>query len=212
MGPGLTRRMLLNELPRFQRQYPDIQIVLLAVDNPEQVANNSVDVLMRGRSLRRRGGRHREPQGLVVRTLTQPQFVICASPTYLERHGVPRTPDELSQHACIAHLTLELDIQDEWQFEQAGRRQRIRFDPQLLVQGTNSLREAALAGCGLIRLNRYHIEDELRQRSLKLVLSEWSCVGAPPIVAIYKKTVPPAAQITVFVRFLVQAFLPYRPK
>src|SRR5262249_2796167 len=66
MGSGLSRRMLLRAMPAFQRQYPEIEIVLLGVDDIEDV-----DVLLRGRYVRQRGSLHSEPQGLVVRKLTQ---------------------------------------------------------------------------------------------------------------------------------------------
>lgn len=84
-----------------------------------------------------------------MRRLMQSRMLICASPDYLKRAGIPRTPPELAQHACTGLLTLERDIQDEWRFARSGAREKIRTTPRLIADG-EALREAGLAGCGII--------------------------------------------------------------
>jgi LysR family transcriptional regulator for bpeEF and oprC len=209
MGPGLTRRMLVRSLPEFQQQYPSIEVILLSADDRAEIGHGSIDVLVRARSLRQRGAQHEEPQGVVVRRLAQSQIVVCASPQYLERAGSPRAPADLRDHRCIAFLNVERDIQNEWQFANSRVRQKIKFVPRLLVQGTEALREAGVAGCGIIRSLACHIEDELRSGQLVPVLADWECIGAPPMVAIYRKTKPMPPQISVFVKYLAQAFRRY---
>jgi LysR family transcriptional regulator for bpeEF and oprC len=209
MAPGLTRRMILRAMPAFQQKYPEIEIVLLNVDDIAMVGDKGIDVLIRGRGLRQRGGQRPEPQGVVVRKLAQLQYVACASPEYLGRAGAPRTPADLFRHACIATMTLERDIRDEWQFVKAQVRQKVKLDTKLLVHGADATREAGVAGCGIIRLGAGHVEDELHARKLVAVLPDWECVGAPPIVAIYRKTRPLVPQVNVFIRHLVEAFQRY---
>ena len=208
LAPMITRRMVLKALPAFQRRHPQIEIVLLGVNDLGEVADGSVDVLLRPRTLRRRGGPHRDLQGVVVRKLIQSSFAICASPEYLNRAGVLSTPPELLHHACIGFVTLERDVQNEWQFAKQGVRHRIKFSPKLIVQG-DAIREAALAGCGVIRLLACHIQDELRSGELVQILSDWTCLGGPPIVAIYRKTKPPSARVRAFVAYVAEALRPY---
>jgi LysR family transcriptional regulator, regulator for bpeEF and oprC len=150
MGLGMSRRLLLHAIPPFQKQYPDIEIILLSIDENAQIGDKGVDVLLRPRSLRQRGGQHPEPQGLVVRKLVQARLVVCASPEYVDRAGAPRVPADLLRHACIAHVTLERDLQDEWSFVKSQVRQKVKFVPKLLLQGVDALREAGVAGCGII--------------------------------------------------------------
>jgi LysR family transcriptional regulator for bpeEF and oprC len=206
MGIGLPRRLLMRAIPAFQQRYPQIEIVLLSVDNIAEVRDRGVDVLIRGRGLRQRGGGHAELQGLVVRNLCQSPFVTCASREYLDRAGNPHVPMDLLGHACVAHLSLERDLQVEWQFAKSQARHRVKFVPKLLVQGVDALREAGIAGCGIIRLNAWNIEDELRAGKLVRVLPGWECPGAPPMVAIYRKTRPMQMQVSVMVRYLAEAF------
>jgi DNA-binding transcriptional LysR family regulator len=208
MGPALSRRMLLRALPSFQNQYPDVRLILVSVNDPAQIGDEGIDVFLRPRSLRLRGGEHKLPQGLVVRKLMQSPMVPCASPDYLKRAGMPRTPADLARHACAALLTLERDVQDEWQFVRPDQREKIAFAPTLIADG-ESLREAALAGCGIIRNLACSMEDELRSRALVRVLPDWDCLGGLPIVAIYRKSRPTLDRINAFVRHLAHAFRRY---
>src|SRR5262245_55418969 len=155
MAPGLPRRILLRAIPEFQMQYPKIEIVLLSIDTVAEIREKGVDIFIRPRSLRQRGGQHPASQGLVMRKLVQSHFILSASSKYIELHGTPKTPADLVRHSCVVHLTLERDVQNEWSFSKAGVRRKIKFVPSLLVQGVDALREAGLAGCGIIRTSEY---------------------------------------------------------
>jgi len=209
MGSGLPRRMLLRAIPQFQKLYPRIEIVLASVDDAVEIGDKGIDILLRPRSLRLRGGQRPERQGLVVRKLCQSKFVLCASSDYLRRAGVPRTLSDLGRHECVASMSLEGDVQNEWHVVRGGVRENVRFDPKLVAQAGDTLREAGLSGCGIIRANGSLIEDELRSRKLVPILTEWECMGAPPTVAIYRKTQPVLPQVTAFVGYLGQAFQRY---
>lgn len=208
LGPALGRRMLMRAIPPFQDRYPEIRLVLLGINDPAEIGNEGIDVLVRPRSTRRQGSEHKQPQGLVVRKLMHSPIIICASPAYLKRAGIPRVPADLARHACLALLTLERDVQDEWQLAKADMREKIRFAPALIAHG-EELREAGLAGCGMVRLLACHVEDELRSGALVQVLPDWECLGGLPIVAIYRRTRPTLSPVTAFVGHLAQAFQRY---
>jgi DNA-binding transcriptional LysR family regulator len=208
MGPALSRRMLLRAIPSFQHRYPEVRLVLLSINDPAEIGDEGIDVLIRPRSTRQRGGEHKQPQGLVVRKLMQSPVVACASPDYLKHVGIPRTPADLAHHACLALLTLERDVQDEWHFVRSDAREKIKFTPTLTAHG-EELREAGLAGCGIVRLLACHVEDEMRSGALVRVLPDWECLGGLPIVAIYRKTRPTLSPVNAFVGHLAHAFQRY---
>jgi DNA-binding transcriptional LysR family regulator len=208
MGPALTRRMLLRVIPSFQQLYPEVRLVLVSINDAAEIGDEGIDILIRPRSLRRRGGQHRERQGVVVRKLLQSPAILCASPEYLQRVGSPQTPADLARYACVALLTLERDVQDEWRFSNLHARAKIKFVPKLIVHG-DGLREAAVAGCGIIRLRACHVDDEIRSGVLVRVLPDWDCLGGPPIVAIYRKARPTLSRVNAFVRHLAEAFKRY---
>ncbi len=209
LAPGMSRRMLLREIPAFAQQYPEIEIVLVNVDELAEIGEKGVDVLLRGTSLRKRGGTDPDPQGVVVHKLIQSSIIACASPKYLDRAGAPRVPADILRHACVAHIGFERDILDEWTFVNSHLRQKVKLRPKLLVQGSEALIEAGLSGYGIIRFAACNIEDELRSRELVPVLPDWECAGMARRVAIYRKTQPMPQQIRLFVRHLTEAFRRY---
>ena len=77
-----------------------------------------------------------------------------------------------------------------------------------LAQG-EALREAGVAGCGLIRLSACHVEDELRSGRLVAVLTDWECTGAPPILAFYRKAKPTLPLVRALVEHLAAELRPY---
>jgi LysR family transcriptional regulator for bpeEF and oprC len=206
MASALTRRMLLRALPAFQRSRPQLEIILLSVNERSERQDEALDVLIRTRSLRQRGGQHSEPPGLVMQKLAQFRFIACASPAYLDRSGNPATPSDLAHHSCIADITMERDVQNLWHFTKSNVRQRVRIAPKLLVQSSDGLREAALAGCGVVRLLACHVHDELRSGALVPILPDWECSGGPPIVAIYRKTKPMSTDLVAFIDHLADVF------
>jgi LysR family transcriptional regulator for bpeEF and oprC len=197
----------LRAIPSFQHRHPEVRLILLSVNDPAEIGDEGIDVLIRPRSARQRRGEHKPPQGLVMRKLLQSPIVVCASPEYLKRAGIPRTPSDLAEHACLAVLTLERDVQDEWNFAKSDTREKIKFAPTLTAHG-DELREAGLAGCGIIRLLACSVEDEVRSGALVRVLPDWEC-GGLPIVATYRKTRPTLSPVTAFVGHLAQAFQRY---
>jgi DNA-binding transcriptional LysR family regulator len=208
MGPALSRPIMLRAVASFQALYPEVRLILISVNDPAQVGDEGIDVFIRPRSLRQRGGEHKLQQGLIVRKLFYSPMVAAASPAYIRRAGVPRVPPDLAPHICTALLTLERDVQDEWQFVKQGRREKIKFTPKLTADG-EALREAALAGCGVIRVLAWEIDDQLRSGALLQLLPDWECLGGLPIVAIYRKTRPTQPRINALLQHLAKEFRPH---
>jgi len=186
--------------------------VLISVDDRAEIGDKGVDVLIRGRSLRKHGGSRQEPQAIISRKLFQSRYVVCASEDYLMRFGTPRTPADLHRHSCIAHVSLEHDVADEWRFAKSHVRQRIKFVPKLRIQGADAVCEAGVAGCGIISLMVANIEEELRSKRLVSLLQDWDRTGITPMLAIYRKTRPGLPQLIAFVSSLAQYFSRYNLK
>jgi LysR family transcriptional regulator, regulator for bpeEF and oprC len=199
---------VLRAISSFQTLHPEVRLILISVNDPAQVRDEGIDVFVRPRSLRQRGGEHKQQQGLIVRKLFFSPMVAAASPAYLKRAGVPRVPTDLAPHSCTALLTLERDVQDEWQFVKSNKREKIKFTPTLTADG-EALREAALAGCGVIRVCAWEIDDQLRSGALVQLLPDWECLGGLPIVAIYRSTRSTQPRIHALLKHLSKEFRPY---
>ena len=208
MGPALSRPIMLRGVSSFQALHPKVRLILISVNDPAQVGDEGIDVFIRPRSLRQRGGEHKQQQGTVLRKLFYSPMITAASPTYLRHKGVPRVPADFAAHDCTALLTLERDVQDEWQFVKRNKTEKIKFAPKLIADG-EALREAALASCGVIRVCAWEIADQLQSGALVQLLPDWECLGGLPIVAIYRKMRPTRSRIGALLQHLTTEFRPY---
>ena len=103
--------------------------------------------------------------------------VVCASPAYLRRRGLPRSPDDLSTHDCIAFAGTT-PTADRWTFPRPGGRDRsIAVRARVIVNVGQAAIDAALAGLGLVRVLSYQVDRLVREKKLRIVLAEHE--GAP---------------------------------
>jgi DNA-binding transcriptional LysR family regulator len=126
--------------------------------------------------------------------------VACASPAFLARHGVPKTPTDLSQLPAIAFGPDRAT--PSWAFEGSKRRFALRPRSQLVVNSSEVAIEAALSGHGVTRVLSYMIGRELADGRLQIVLSDFE--PAPlPIHVLYSEGRRAAARVRAFVDHLV---------
>jgi DNA-binding transcriptional LysR family regulator len=107
----------------------------------------------------------REDASLAMRKLCDVDRVICASPAYLARRGVPKTPEDLQHHSCI---TLQgVPSATAWPFR-GGQRIQVRGD--ITVNNAQALLQLALAGSGIMRMNEMVVGEALREGALVSIL------------------------------------------
>ena len=87
------RYVLAPLMPDFKENYPDIDIELISTDRNVDHRREGVDVSIRIEA--------QLNDQLIARKIASLPFIFCASPAYLERAGIPESPEELSQHACL---------------------------------------------------------------------------------------------------------------
>src|SRR5262252_1654497 len=105
---------------------------------------------------------------LRARHVGQVRWVVCASPAYLARAGVPRTPAALARHTCIS-FDAGSPITDHWSFPAAAGRERgVALRPRLIVNTAQAGIDAAIAGLGIARVLSYQIARAVAGRKLRL--------------------------------------------
>lgn len=116
-------------------------------------------------------------------------MVLCASPAYLARAGIPKTPDALLAHDWLVLTVLETPHQLELTGP-GGESFRARVEARVASTNSRSLREMALAGAGIARQPLPDVEKELAQGKLIRLLPEWIV----PSVGVYAVTPQREAQ------------------
>ena len=109
---------------------------------------------------------------LVARRVANRQRLLCASPAYLQRHGVPRRPEALADHACLVFTGLP--NRDRWDLSDAqGRIRRVSVSGPLVADDAEVLTEAATAGLGVMLGTDWLLGKHLQDGRLLRVLPRW---------------------------------------
>ena len=194
---GIGRELVVSAVPAFLTHYPGVRIVLSMTDY-------LVDLVAGGFDVGIRVG-HLTDSSLKARKIGESRRIVCASPAYLERAGVPRTPADLEDHNCITFR--DHPGHNVWKFRGKTGLSEVRVSGSLFAKSADVLAAAAVAGLGLVLLPDWNMGIELRQKQLKIVLNKYDAVPkASPIWAVHthQRHVPP--KIRAFIDFLVDYF------
>ena len=161
----------------FLAQHADVEARLLLLDRVVSLAEEGIDLAVRIGPL--------PDSSLRARLVGHVRWVVCASPAYLARAGVPRTPEALARHTCIT-FDAGSPLADHWTFPRGGRERSVALRPRLIVNTAQARIDAAIAGVGLVRVLSYQVERPLAEKKLRLVLES----VAPPPVPIHLLQLP----------------------
>jgi len=149
------------------RDYPDIKVELNLDNGFRDIVEERFDAGVRlGESL--------DKDMIAVRISPDWRLVAVASADYLDRHSIPRTPQDLVHHNCINHRQSRSGGLYAWEFAKDGRELRVRVEGQLTFNTTIAMVEAASAGLGIAYVPESLVADKLSAEELVQVLDEWS--------------------------------------
>jgi DNA-binding transcriptional LysR family regulator len=154
--------LLVQLIPEFLKQYPEIEIDLLLSDRLVDLVSEGIDVAIRLGDL--------EDSSLIRQHLGRTQFVLCASCAYLEAHGIPEKPQDLVHHNCLRYVFDGRPL--PWEFLIDGTWQTIPVSGTFNSDNGGVLKKAAIAGLGIARLLSFQVNEEVEQKRLRLLFSE----------------------------------------
>jgi DNA-binding transcriptional LysR family regulator len=111
---------------------------------------------------------------LVARKLASTRMVLCASPTYLQRHGSPAHPRDLAHHAVISYSYWS--TRDEWHFTGPDGPASVRVAPRLHTNNGDTCRRAALAHHGIVLQPDFIVGADLRRGDLVEILTPYRSI------------------------------------
>lgn len=187
-------RVLAPILADYLDCYPEVQVELSLNDRYVDLAEEGFDAVIRVGVM--------PDSGLIARPLRPSPRIACASPTYLARHGHPRVPSDLAQHNCLA-LMFAAGPERDWWFPRPDHKgiERISVRGRLDVNGGMALREAALAGLGVILQPQMLLQDDLDAGRLVRLFPDWPAPTWPvQVVHLPDARMPP--KLVSFMAFL----------
>jgi len=186
------RMFVAKILVEFLTKHPQVTARALLVDQIVDLIDEGLDVAVRIARL--------EDSSLTSARVGAVRRVTCASPAYLKKHGVPRTPRDLLEHRTFV-FSAERGA-PAWAFEHRGKPVSRRPRATLLSSGSEVGIEAAVAGFGITRALSYMVAQHCHAGRLSVLLEDYEAEPIP-IHVLYREGRRAPARVRAFVDFLV---------
>jgi len=195
---GLTASVMFGRLfvapllIDFLGKYPEVTARALLVDQVVDLIDEGLDVAVRIAKL--------SDSTLTSAKVGAVRRVTCASPSYLKKHGTPKTPRELAEHRCFVFSTERST--PSWAFEHEGEQLAFRPRATLLVNSSEVGIDAAVAGVGITRALSYMVASHIQAGRLRVILEDYEAEPIP-IHVVYREGRRAPARVRAFVDFVV---------
>lgn len=160
----MGRRIVLPALSDFHSRFPEVVVDINLDDLIVDVIEDGYDVVLRLGEL--------EDSGLQARSIGPHSFTTCASPAYLARHGMPRTPADLSGHHCIHYRFPTTGRPETWAFK--GVQPGALPKPSGVLNDGEALACAAISGLGIVQAPSYLVKEDVAAGRLQPVLEDYT--------------------------------------
>jgi len=167
----LGRNALAPWLDEFQALHPKISLHLRISDRAVDLLRHPVDAGVRYGAL--------DDSSLVAQPLApENRRALCASPAYLERHGLPAVPEDLRAHNCLRFVWGD-HIHERWAFHLPRGVQTVTVAGDRVSDDADVVRRWAVAGHGIVYKSRLDLSDDLATGRLVDIFPEAHCEPAP---------------------------------
>jgi DNA-binding transcriptional LysR family regulator len=168
-APIATMQFAMRDIvAEFLDRYPKVNVVAHATDQYVDIVGENYDVAIRA---------HSDPlpnSTLVQRALTPAPWFLFAGAAYLDAEGPLDTPRELAKHPSL--FMMRTGVKPIWRLRSSTRRGEevaLSLTPRLLIDDMLSLKQAAIAGLGVVALPGYVCRDDVKSGALRRVLPDW---------------------------------------
>lgn len=183
---------LMPVLSDYLASYPQVSIDLTLTDGVIDLVEQGYEAAIRIGSL--------PDSGLIVRSLAPYRMMICASPEYLKRQGRPQSPEDLTDHECLA---FSQSVAKLWQLKHQGGEVAVPVSGRLRVNNGQALRVAALHGQGIIMQPAVLLEEDVQAGRLIQLFAEFE-LGSRPVSLVYLPGRYRSSKLGSFVDFVLK--------
>jgi DNA-binding transcriptional LysR family regulator len=184
------RLHIVPVVAEFLAQYPKIGIKLLLTDRVVHLMEEQIDVALRIGEL--------PDSTLMASGVGMVRMVVCGSPAYLAKHGVPSRPQDLAAHDCIGFDVLE--SRRAWVFGSGKSALSVPVVSRLAVNTAEAAIDAAALGVGLVRVLSYQVAEAVTNGTLSVILQDYE--SAPlPVSLVHKGQAPLPLKLRAFLDF-----------
>lgn len=193
---GFGRRHIAPAIVEFARRYPEVEVQLELTDRSVNLADKAFDIGIWFGTM--------PDSRMVARKIVSNRRLLCASPDYLARAGIPQTPRDLQSHACIVLRESEAAY-GTWYLSHGNKQETIKVRGPLSTNDGETGVLWALAGYGILMRSEWDVRAHLNAGRLVPVLTAWTLPVAD-IFAVYPERANLSAKVTAFIDFLREWF------
>ncbi|HSI27989.1 MAG: LysR substrate-binding domain-containing protein [Methylophilus sp.] len=193
----LGRLVIIPSLPDFFKRYPDIELEIGCDDRPIDLLEEGVDCVIRiGNPL---------DSTLVARRVGTMQFMLVASPEYLNSYGRPASPDDLPRHHGVHFFSSKTGKVHPFLLTQDGVTQEVSTIRTLAINNGDAMVSACLAGLGLCQLPSFMVQAYLANGEMECVLADYVAEGFP-MNALYPQNRHLSSKVRAFIEWIAELF------
>lgn len=187
---------LMPVVAQFRQLYPAVSIEIVSSNRYYDIIENGLDLAIRTR-------RVEADSSITIRRLGETRRLLAASPDYLHRRGVPKHPEELSDHDVILYTLA--DNWNELTFKREGETVVVKVDGAIIANDGQLICRAARDGLGILAQPTYIVNDDLKAGRLVKVLDDWHLPRLTMNIAYPSRSFVPL-RTRLFMDFLVNRF------
>ena len=204
MGSMISQHVIMPRLPYFLQQHPNLFVDCRFLKHPKDMLAEGADLLLRG-------GEPPE-SNLIARKIGQVRFAVYAAPAYLKLAGEPTHPRDLARHRCLIFQAPWMGKPPtHWEFQRHDEREAAKVNSVLVSDEREGIIAAALSGGGIIRAGMFD-PALIASGRLTRILTDWTCLDAPIVYAMYRKMPRLPVKIAAFIDFAMEAINAFDPE
>lgn len=177
----------------FLDRYPEIKLDITLADRIVDLVDEGYDVAIRIASL--------PSSTLISKKLSSTRLILCASPAYLNKNGIPHHPHDLTHHSIIAYS--HFSTKDEWYFNGPEGQVSVKTNPRIHSNNGDTCRAVAVNGLGIILQPSFLISEDIKSGALIELMPQYKSIELG-IYAIYASRKHLAPKIRVLIDFLAE--------
>lgn len=183
-------------LPAYAQAFPDVALDVTLSDRLVDIVEEGFDV---GIFL----GPKKFDANMIVRQLGVAEVLLCASPDYIARYGMPETPEDLVRHVCLS-FSFE-HLRDCWTLKDAKGQVDVEVNSKVVSNNGDLLNQCALAGMGIALRPTFALGDDLKCGRLVHLLPGYH-IRKVTVMMVYPSRRLLSATVRSFVDFTMSQF------
>ncbi len=198
IGSVLANQILIPALSDFQHQYPDIELMLGVSDRPADLISEGIDCVIRGGAL--------VDSSMKARKLCELDYVICASPAYLDGLRLPEQPEDIQAHRIVSYFSASSGKRFPLRFQRGDERSEyLAASIGISVNESTAHLNALLSGLGIGQSFGFLARPHFESGALVQLLPEWK-PDNHPLHLVYPANRFPNLRLRAFTEWAAKVF------